>query len=137
MGLGFGAGGDMVWLENGDGGGDGDSLHFYVSITLPQMPLSEIDGLVNLFSARRAKKRYLIFGACWRDYSARCEIKFLRCVGGTTQRGAQQRPEFISCFNRKMIVTKCCTYLISVFSFFFSCVAVCISDQLVVAFLVF
>ena len=35
MGLGFGAGGETVWLENGDGGGDGDSLRFYVAITLP------------------------------------------------------------------------------------------------------
>ena len=48
MGLGFGARGETVRLENGDGGGDGDgdSLHFYVAITLPQMPLSEIDGMV-------------------------------------------------------------------------------------------
>jgi hypothetical protein len=51
MGLGFRAKGEMVRLGNGDGGGDGDSLHFYVAITLPQMPLSEIDGVVNLFSA--------------------------------------------------------------------------------------
>ena len=37
MGLGFGAGGEMVQLENGDGvsGRDGDSLRFYVAITLP------------------------------------------------------------------------------------------------------
>ena len=39
MGLGFGAGGETVWLENGDGGKDDDSLRFYVAITLPQMPL--------------------------------------------------------------------------------------------------
>ena len=77
MGLGFGAGGEMVWLKNRDGGGDGDSLRFYVAITLPQMPLSEIDGVVNLFSARRAKERHLIFDACLWDSSARCEIKFL------------------------------------------------------------
>ena len=64
MGLGFGARGEMVRLENGDGGGDGDSLRFYVAITLPQMPLSEIDGVLNLFSAWRAKERHLIFGAC-------------------------------------------------------------------------
>jgi hypothetical protein len=49
MGLGFGARGETMWLENGDGGGDGDSLRFYVAITLPQIPLSEIDGVVNLF----------------------------------------------------------------------------------------
>ena len=79
MGLGFGAGGETVQLENGDGGGDGDSLRFYVAITLPQMPLSEIDGVVNLFSVLRAKERHLIFGACWRDCSARCEIKFIPC----------------------------------------------------------
>ena len=76
-------------LETRDGGGDGDSLHFFVAITLPQMPLSEIDGVVNLFSARRAKERHLIFGACWRDCSARCEIKFLGRVGWTTRCGAQ------------------------------------------------
>ena len=63
MGLGFEAGGEMVRLENGDGGGDGDSLCFYVAITLPQMPLYKIDGVVNLFSTRRAKERHLIFGA--------------------------------------------------------------------------
>ena len=62
--------------ENGDGGGDGDSLRFYVASTIPQMPFSEIDGVVNLFSARRAKERHLIFNACWRDCLAWCEIKF-------------------------------------------------------------
>jgi uncharacterized protein with beta-barrel porin domain len=76
-----------VPLENGDGGGDGYSLRFYVAITLPQMPLS--DGVVNLFSARRAKERQLIFNACWRDSLARCKIKFSRHVGGTARRGAQ------------------------------------------------
>ena len=50
------------------------------------MPLPEIDGVVNLFSARRAKERHLIFGACWRDYSAWCEIKFLGRVGETARR---------------------------------------------------
>ena len=77
MRLEFRAGGEMVRLENRDGDGDGDSLCFYVAITLPQMPLSKIDGVVNLFSTQRAKERHLIFGACWRDCSARCEIKFL------------------------------------------------------------
>jgi hypothetical protein len=72
MGLGFGAKGEMVQLQNGDEGGDGDSLRFYVAITIPQRPLSKIDGVVNLFSARRAKERHLIFGVCWWDYSARC-----------------------------------------------------------------
>ena len=71
----------MVRLENGDGGRDGHSLHFYVAITLPQMPLSKIDGMVNLFSTWRAKERHLIFGACWQDCSALCKIKFL---GGHT-----------------------------------------------------
>jgi len=101
--LGFGARGETVRLENGNGDedGDGDSLLFYVAIILSQMPLSEIDGMVNLFSAWRAKERHLIFGACWRDCSARCEIKFLGRVGRTARRGAQQRPEFIPCFNRK------------------------------------
>ena len=61
-------------LEDGDGGGDGDSLCFYVAITVPQMPLSEINGMVNLISEQRAKERNLIFGACWRHCSARCEI---------------------------------------------------------------
>ena len=55
------------------------------------MLLSEIDGVVNLFSVRRAKERHLIFGACCRDRSARCEIKF---SGGQTAPSAQQRPEF-------------------------------------------
>ena len=81
MGLGFGAGGEMVRLENGDRSGGGDSLRFYVAITLPQMPLSKIDGVVNLFFARRAKERHLIFGVCWRDCLARCKIKF---SGGQT-----------------------------------------------------
>ena len=76
IGLGFRVGGEMVWLTNGDRGRDSDSLRFYVAITLPQMPLSKINGVVNLFSAHRAKERHLIFGACWRNYSARCEIKF-------------------------------------------------------------
>ena len=74
MGLGFGARGEMVCLENGDGGRDNDSLHFYVAITLPQMPLSKIDGMVNLISERRAKESHLIFGACWRHCSMWCEI---------------------------------------------------------------
>ena len=47
----------LVWLENGDGGGDDDSLHFYVAITMSQIPLSEIDGMINQFSVRRAKER--------------------------------------------------------------------------------
>jgi hypothetical protein len=89
MGLGFRAGGETVRLGNGDVGGDSDSLCFYVAITLPQMPLSEINGMVNLCSAWRAKGRHLIFGACWWDCSAQCEIKFLGHVGGTTRRGAQ------------------------------------------------
>jgi hypothetical protein len=76
MGLGFGVGGETVRLENGDGGRDGNSLRFYVAITLPQMPLSKIDGVVNLFSAQRAKERHLIFDACWQDCSAWCKIKF-------------------------------------------------------------
>ena len=63
MGLGFGARGEMVRLENGEGGEDSDSLRFYVAITLPQMLMSEIDGVVNLFFVRRAKQRHLFFGA--------------------------------------------------------------------------
>ena len=47
----------LVRLENGDGGGDDDSLCFYVAITIPQIPLSEIDGVVNQFSMWRAKER--------------------------------------------------------------------------------
>jgi hypothetical protein len=62
------------WLEDGDGGGYSDSLRFYVAIIVPQMPLSKIDGMVNLTSVRRAKERHLIFGACWWHYWARCEI---------------------------------------------------------------
>jgi hypothetical protein len=101
MGLGFETRGETVRLENRDRGRDSDSLRFYVAITLPQMPLFEIDGVVNLFSARRAKERHLIFCACWRDCLVRCKIKFLRRVGGTAWRSAQQRPEFIPYFNRK------------------------------------
>ena len=63
MGLGFGARGETVWVENGDGGRDDDSLCFYVAITLPQMPLSKIDGMVRVGgTARRGAKS--IFGAC-------------------------------------------------------------------------
>ena len=47
----------LVQLENGDGGGDDDSLRFYVAITIPQIPLSEIIGVVNQFSTRWAKER--------------------------------------------------------------------------------
>jgi hypothetical protein len=87
MGLGFGAGGETVWVENVDGGRDGDSLCFYVAITLLQKPLSEIDGVVNLFSVWRAKERSnfrcmlvgllgavrnQIFGVCWWHCSAQC-----------------------------------------------------------------
>ena len=54
----------LVWLENGDGGRDDDSLCFYVTITIPQIPLSKIDGMVNQFSVRRAKERDLIFSSC-------------------------------------------------------------------------
>ena len=56
MGLGFRDRGETVRLENGDGGGDGDSLRFYVAIRLPQMPVSKIDSVVNLFSTQRVKR---------------------------------------------------------------------------------
>ena len=85
MGLGFGARGETVWLENGDRGEDSDSLRFYVAITLPHMPLSKIDGMVNQFFPCRAKERHLIFGACWRDCSVWYEIKFSGRVGGTAR----------------------------------------------------
>jgi hypothetical protein len=68
---GVGGHGTRIWswrrdgLENGDGGRDGDYLRFYVAIILPQMPLSKIDGIVNLFSERRPKERHQIFGVCW------------------------------------------------------------------------
>ena len=38
------------------------------------MLLFEIDGMVNLISLQRAKKRHLILGECWWHYSARCEF---------------------------------------------------------------
>ena len=60
----------LVRLENGDGGGDDDSLCFYVAITIPQIPLSEINGMVYLISVWRAKERHLIFGACWQHGTA-------------------------------------------------------------------
>ena len=88
----------MVHVENGDGGRYGDSLCCYVANTLPQMPLYIINGVVNLFSARRAKERHLIFGAFWWDCSAWCEIKFL---GEQIAKSTQQRPKFIPCFNKK------------------------------------
>ena len=43
-------------VENGDGGRDGDSLCCYVAITLPQMPLSQIDGVVSLFFHAEGKR---------------------------------------------------------------------------------
>ena len=42
MGLGFGVGGETVCVDNGDGGGDDDSLRFYVASTIPQMPFSKM-----------------------------------------------------------------------------------------------
>ena len=73
IGLGFGAGGEMVVAGGRGGSRDGDSLRFYVAITVPQMSLSKIDGMVNLISAQRAKERHLIFGACWRHCLSRCK----------------------------------------------------------------
>ena len=67
-GLGFGAGGEIVQLvrlENRDGGEDDYSLHFYVAITISQILLSKIDGVVNQFSTRRANERDLVFSSCW------------------------------------------------------------------------
>ena len=61
----------LVWLENGDGGRDDDSLCFYVAITISQIPLSKIDGVVNQFSTRRAKERDLVFSSCWQHSWAR------------------------------------------------------------------
>jgi hypothetical protein len=132
MRLGFGAGGETMRLENGDGGGDGNYLHFYVASTIPQMPLSEIDGMVNLFFARRAKKRHLIFGPCWRDCSARCEIKF--SGGQITCLLSRDRNLFcvlIENDSDKMLLTLYPSF------HFFSYAPVYISDELVVAFLVF
>ena len=64
MGLGFGARGVTMQVENGDGGRD---------------------SVVNLFSTWKAKERHLIFGACWQDCSAHCEIKFSGHVGLTAR----------------------------------------------------
>jgi len=89
MGLGFGARGEAIRLENRDGSGDDNSMCFYVAITLPQMPLFEINDIVNLFSAWRAKERHLIFSAYWWDCLAWCEIKFSGHVGRTARRGTQ------------------------------------------------
>ena len=61
----------LVWLKNGDGGGDDDFLRFYVAITISQIPLSKIDGVVNQFSMRWAKERDLIFSSCWQHCWAR------------------------------------------------------------------
>ena len=46
----------LVRLENGDGGGDDISLRFYVAITIPQIPLSEINGVVNQFFREEGKR---------------------------------------------------------------------------------
>ena len=72
MGLGFGVGEKTVAARGWRWRQRRDSLRFYVAITVSQMPLSKIDGMVNLISTRRAKERHLIFGDC----SAWCEIKF-------------------------------------------------------------
>ena len=45
-----------------------------MAIIVPQMPLSEIDGMVNLIFEWREKERHLIFNACWRHCSALCKI---------------------------------------------------------------
>ena len=90
----------LGWLENGDGGRDDDSLRFYVAITIPQIPLSEIDGVVNHFFARRAKERDLIFCSCWWHCWARgfyfCPKSNFR-AGKSPPRLAscEQRPNFI------------------------------------------
>ena len=93
----------MVWLvrlENGDRGGDDDSFHFYVAITIPQIPLSEIDGMVNQFSARRAKERDLIFGLCWRHcwvrgFHFRLKSNFRMGRSPPRLASGEQRPNFI------------------------------------------
>jgi hypothetical protein len=105
MGLGFGVGGETVRLENGDGGGDDNFLLFYVAIIVSQMPLSEIDSMVNLISTWRAKERHLIFYACWWHCSARCEIFAENQIYARANLlvFSQQRPEFILCFNRKCL----------------------------------
>jgi hypothetical protein len=53
-----------------------------VAITLPQMPLSEIDGVVNLFSAQRAKEKHLIFGTCWQDCLRGAKSNFWGVLAG-------------------------------------------------------
>jgi hypothetical protein len=84
--LGSGEGWQRGWLESGeeghgariwsgrrDGGGwrmemeveTATPCAFFVAITVPQMPLSKIDGMVNLSSERRANERHLTFGMCW------------------------------------------------------------------------
>ena len=70
-------------MEDGDGGRDGDSLCFYVAITISQIPLSEIDGVVNQFSMRRAKEReisifwFMLVALLGAGISFLPEIKFL------------------------------------------------------------
>ena len=65
------------------------------------MPLSKIDGMVNLISEQRAKERHLIFGAYWRHCSARCNffvknqffawVDLLVCSGPPTLQNGIQR----------------------------------------------
>ena len=92
----------LVQLENGDGGRDDDSLCFYVAIRIPQIPLSEIYGVVNQFFTRRAKERErdLIFGSCWRHCWVRgfhFHPKSIFCAGISLPHLAsgEQRPNFI------------------------------------------
>ena len=90
----------MVWLENGDGGGDDDSLRFYVAITIPQILLSEIDGVVNQFSTRREKERDLIFGSCWQHcwawgFHFRLKSNFHASRLPPRLASGEQRPNFI------------------------------------------
>ena len=65
----------MVWLvrlENGDGDGDDNSSCFYVAITIPQIPLSDIDGKRDLIF------RCVLAALLGAGISFSLEIKFLR-----------------------------------------------------------
>ena len=73
----------LVQLENRDGGEDDDSLRFYVAITIPQIPLSKIDGVVNQFPRGGQKRErsnfwFLLVALLGMGISFLPKIKFLR-----------------------------------------------------------
>ena len=88
MGLGFGARETVRWRMETEA--ETVTLRFYVATTLSQVFLSKINGVINLFRVEGKREtsnfrcvlagllgevRNQIFGACWRDCSARCSAE--------------------------------------------------------------